>query len=369
MALKCVGSVVCSRALRFTLLVLLAALAGPVAACGGSGSKNGSAAAPTAKATSEPTNATANASAEPGLIVFRRWSDTSHTHGAILTMASNGSGERPLDDPTGSLSDDYPDITPDGSAVAFQRCGDSESSCSIFTMPADGTQPRRVGGCRPGERPPRCADSSYPAIAPNGGCIAFVRKSGPLRADGDTYEFQGIFTMRMDGSRPRRVTLERTRDVRDGEPQWSPDARRLVFVRENDAAQPAGGQAIFIVNANGRGLHRITPWQLHAGDGPNWSPDGRRILFRSNESDTFMNSNLFTVGSDGTGLKQITHLPPTKRLYSSGFSPDGTSITFGMQGTNGEPDVYTMRLDGSRLAQVTHTPLGDSAPDWGATSG
>jgi TolB protein len=236
-------------------------------------------------------------------------------------------------------------------------------------MRPDGAHPHRVGGCRPGQQPPRCADSSYPAIAPKGGHIAFVRKSGRLRADGDAYEFQGIFTMRMDGSHPRRVTLERTRDVRDGEPQWSPDARRIVFVRENDAAQPAGGQAIFIVNANGGGLHRITPWQLHAGDGPNWSPDGRRILFRSNESDTFTNSNLFTVGSDGTGLKQITHLPPTKRLYSSGFSPDGTSITFGMQGTNGEADVYTMRLDGSRLAQVTHTPLGDSAPDWGATRG
>src|SRR3954454_10397347 len=167
MAFKCVGNVVSSRALRFTLVVVVAALAGPVAACGGSGSTSGSGATPTAKATSEATNATANASAEPGSIVFRRWSDASHTHGAILTMASNGSRERQLDDPTGSLSDDYPDITPDGRAVAFQRCGDSESSCAIFAMPADGTHPRRVGGCRPGERPPRCADSSYPAIPSN----------------------------------------------------------------------------------------------------------------------------------------------------------------------------------------------------------
>lgn len=83
----------------------------------------------------------------------------------------------------------------------------------------------------------------------------------------------------------------------------------------------------------------------------------------------FLNSDLSTVDSDGTGLKQITHVPPTKRLYSAGFSPDGTSITFGMQGTEGEADVFTMRLDGSGLSQVTHTPLGDSAPDWGTSSG
>jgi TolB protein len=165
------------------------------------------------------------------------------------------------------------------------------------------------------------------------------------------------------------VTFRRARDARDGEPQWSPDARRIVFVRKNVTARPAGGQAVFVVNADGSGLHRITPWQLHAGDGPVWSPDGKRVLFASNESDTFLNSNLFTVASDGTGLKQITHIPPTKRLYSAGFSPDGTSITFGMQGTEGEADVFTMRLDGSGLSQVTHTPLGDSAPDWGTSSG
>ena len=101
---------------------------------------------------------------------------------------------------------------------------------------------------------------------------------------------------------------------------------------------------------------------------PNWSPDGTRILFRSNESDDFTDSNLFTVGSDGTGLKQ-SPCEPTTRLYSSGFSPDGTSITFGMQGTDGEADVFTMRLDGTELTPVTRTPLGDSAPDWAASDG
>jgi Tol biopolymer transport system component len=114
-------------------------------------------------------------------------------------------------------------------------------------------------------------------------------------------------------------------------------------------------------------LRRLTPWELRAGDGPNWSPDGKRILFRSNESEHFTNSNFFTVGVDGTGLEQVTDVEPTTRLYSSGFSPDGTSITFGMQGTDGAADVFTMRLDGTGLSPVTRTPLGDSAPDWGAT--
>jgi len=125
------------------------------------------------------------------------------------------------------------------------------------------------------------------------------------------------------------------------------------------------GKAIFVVHSDGSGLRRLTPWELRAGDGPNWSPDGKRILFCSNESEHFTNSKLFAVGVDGTGLEQVTRVEPTTRLYSSGFSPDGTSITFGMQGTDGAADVFTMRLDGTGLTPVTRTPLGDSAPDWG----
>jgi Tol biopolymer transport system component len=210
---------------------------------------------------------------------------------------------------------------------------------------------------------------TYPAISANDGRIAFVRASGRFRADEDGYEHQGIYTMSADGSGLRRITLPRTGTARDDEPQWSPDSRQIVFVRTNLSAKPAGSQAVFVVNTDGSELRRITPWKLRAGDGPNWSPDGTRVLFRSNESEDFTNSNLFTVGSDGTGLKQVTHVTPETRLYSSGFSPDGRSITFGMQGTSGEADVFTMRLDGKGLTQVTRTPAGDSAPDWGMADG
>jgi Tol biopolymer transport system component len=358
------GPVVRRRALQPLPVVLAGvALAAMLTACGGPG-KRGSVAAPTATASATGTNP----STARGSIVFRRWSDTAHTHGAIFSIAPDGSGERQLDQPPASVSDDYPDIAPDGSLIAFQQCGQTHT-CRIFTVRPDGTRLRRVGGCPSDERPPHCASVSYPAIASNNKRIAFVRSFNRFRVDQDGYDHQGIYTMSTDGSQLRRVTLPRARSARDDEPQWSPDGRRIVFVRTNLTAKPVDGQAIFVVHADGSALRRITPWNLRAGDGPNWSPDGTRILFRSNASDTFLDSNLFTVGSDGTGLKQITHVAPTTKLYSSGFSPDGASITFGMQGTNDEADIFTMRLDGTRPTPVTRTPLGDSAPDWGSSSG
>jgi TolB protein len=351
--------------------MLIGALA--VAACGGSGSSRDSASraasttAPPAK-TASPSGATAPQ--QSGSIAFRRFLKPDRTHGAIFTIAGDGSGERQISQPDANFSDDFPSFAADGSLIAFQRCDEGGTEpCRIFTVRSDGTGLRGVGGCHGRELPPRCADVSMPAIAPNGRQIAFVRAFGRFREEADnSYDLQGIYIMRTDGSRPRRVTLPRTRTARDDTPQWSPDARQIVFVRENVTARPVGNLALFVVHADGSGERQITPWNMDAGDGPDWSPDGSRILFRDNSNQDFLNSNLYTIRPDGSDLKQITHVAPTTRLYSSSFSPDGTSITFAMTGIADAADVFTMRLDRTTSTPVTRTPLHDSAPDWGGTN-
>ncbi len=67
------------------------------------------------------------------------------------------------------------------------------------------------------------------------------------------------------------------------EPSWSPDGQQIVYYKViHDAAQDKViDTRIFIVNADGTGLHELalpseTPW----GD-PDWSPDGTRIVFSS----------------------------------------------------------------------------------------
>jgi TolB protein len=309
----------------------------------------------------------ASAAATPpgqnGDIAFRRYLGPDRTNGAIFTIAPDGSGERQLTAPRAPLSDDFPDFAPDGSFIAFHR-GREGGTNRILTIRRDGTGLRRVDrGCTGGELPPSCAEAAFPAIAPNGRRIAFVRYSGRIRDE--QIDHEAIFTMRTDGSHLRRVTRPRSRVEVDTDPQWSPDGRKVVFLRVNLTATPRGKRAVFTVNADGSGLRRLTPWAMDAGDGPDWSPDGTRILFRSPETEDFLNSNLYTIRPDGTKLEQITHVSPTTRVYSASFSPDGTSITFGMTGVDDAADVFTMRLDGTALTPVTRTPLPDSAPDWG----
>jgi TolB protein len=301
-----------------------------------------------------------------GAIVFRRYLGPDRTKGAIFIANPDGTGERQLTTAPPKASDDFPDVSANGRLVAFQRCG---AACGVYAVNTDGTGLHRVDrdGCTGGRVPPRCADNSYAAISPDGTEIAYQRAFGDI-SHGQIAHV-GIYRMRLDGTDVRRVSLPATRTAEDVEPQWSPDGRRIVFVRHNITARPRNRQAVMVVNADGTGAHRVTPYAIKAGDGPDWSPDGTQILFRSPENEDFTHDNIWSIHPDGTGLRQITHAAPQTKIYSASFSPDGTAITFGMTGVNDQADVWRINLDGTGEAPVTRTALWDSAPDWGPAGG
>jgi TolB protein len=145
-----------------------------------------------------------------------------------------------------------------------------------------------------------------------------------------------------------------------------PDGTRLVLeLLKSRSASPPASAALYLLNADGSGLHRLTPFRLAAGDHPDWSPDGGRILFRSHADVLAPGSRLYTVRPDGTGLKQLGRWGPGTTVLSASFSPDGKRITIGLTGVGGRPDVFVMRSDGTGLRAITRTRAWDSAPDWG----
>jgi dipeptidyl aminopeptidase/acylaminoacyl peptidase len=79
-----------------------------------------------------------------------------------------------------------------------------------------------------------------------------------------------LFTMslRGTGAPPIQVTAS---EKGVGEPQWSPDGRRLAFVRDEE---------IWIVEADGSRLTRVVG-KPGGGREPQWSPDGHRLAFLS----------------------------------------------------------------------------------------
>jgi TolB protein len=306
---------------------------------------------------------------ENGRIAFTRHPGRSDDDGSIFTMAANGRRETRVTTAPAGANDVQPDWSPDGSRLLFERQYDSKPY-EVFTVKPDGSELTQIDpGCPPGIPATEICEESAPDWSPDGAQIAFGWTYGKLRMilGEETIEVAAVATMAADGSNVRQLTqLVRPTHSEDVEPAWSPDGRRIAFVRLNITAKPRGRTAIYVVNVDGSGLTRLTSWSLNAQDHPDWSPDGREILFRSEPTPVGFVGDLYTVHPDGAGLRRLTHFKEDTEVLSSSFSPDGRSIVFSKTGKAGTPDLFTMRSDGSRIKPLTRTPVWDSAPDWGS---
>jgi TolB protein len=298
-----------------------------------------------------------------GQIVFRRYLPTKQPTSALFVVNPDGTGERQLTRPTTGVADNHPSWSPHASKIAFERC--RKDHCEVWTVEADGAGLRRLGAtCHRASPTPKCDERGAPAWSPGGRAIVMNHAYGRVNpAVGIKYS--GLALTDGGGGHLRNLAMSKpyAGDLRDG--AWSPDGRRLVLtVSHSSKAKPANGEALFLVNADGTRLHRLTPWKLRADQG-SWSPDGQRIIFRSTRPDdeTF-GGGLYTIRPDGTALTQLIAPQRRKMILRPAFSPDGSSITFAGSGVGGEPEVVVANADGTNARFITHG--GALSPDWGA---
>jgi Tol biopolymer transport system component len=107
-------------------------------------------------------------------------------------------------------------------------------------------------------------------------------------------------------------------------------------------------------------------------DEPSWSPDGHQIVYHKvthdAKQDKDVDSNIFIVNADGTGLHELA-LPDGTPWGDADWSPDGSRIVFSsypIRGgwASGTPEVYSVRPDGTDLKQLTSLGVGSGAPSW-----
>ena len=299
---------------------------------------------------------------ENGRIVFRRYFDVAHHWGALFSIEPDGTDERQITHPKQNVLDDYPDVSPNGRWIVYarrwqlRRTAYGDPRGALFRIRMNGTDRESLTGttCRPEDD---CVRDLNPNWSPDGRRIAFSRV---FRSETREWEID-LFVMRSDGTHLHQITTPGPL-FEDYAPEWSPDGTRLVFFRWNP---DRGLHALFTVDPDGSNLERLTSWRLNPAQGDDWSPDGRWIVFgAAPEGQTF---NLRMIHPNGTGLRRLT-FSSEKDWLGSSFSPDGHWIVAGRTGGVGEDgnaDLFVMLLDGSQRLNITGTDLWDSAPDWG----
>jgi dipeptidyl aminopeptidase/acylaminoacyl peptidase len=115
-----------------------------------------------------------------------------------------------------------------------------------------------------------------PQLSPDGTLVAFTRVNVDERRTG--YE-TSIWTVATSGSEP---PIRMTNGKHDAQPRWSPDGKRIAFVRGGDkdeAGKPKPPQIAMLSLAGGEAW--IITDLPKGASGPVWSPDSKRIAFLS----------------------------------------------------------------------------------------
>ncbi len=214
-------------------------------------------------------------------------------------MDADGTGLHMIWTPPNRRSgiDDGPAFTPDGRYIIFTRCCPQPTSYGLWRINADGSRlrplTREVAGGPKVDRP----SDNLPQVSPDGTRIAYHRNVVSCSDPSDCGN--RIVTVNIHGG--NRVQL--TDPSIDAQiPNWSPDSKRIVF----EMYPPDGGAEVGIVNADGTGLTQLTFGHEDTFSfAPSFSPDGTKIIF-SRFPSTRGGVDLFTMNPDGSGVAKAT---------------------------------------------------------------
>ena len=179
-----------------------------------------------------------------------------------------------------------------------------------------------------------------PQISPDGSTVAFVRVT--VNEKENRYE-TSLFSVGTAGAQPPRRLTSGSRDTT---PRWSPDGRRILFVRAVEKDGKTQPPQLYLLEISGGEARVMTDVERGAA-APVWSPDGTSIAFTS-----------------ATG--------PTEKKPEDGHKSDVQVVTKAVYRANGDPTyvdaahhshIFVMPVDG-RATQITDSEFDEGGIEW-----
>jgi Tol biopolymer transport system component/Flp pilus assembly protein TadD len=226
--------------------------------------------------------------------------------------------------------------------IAFPVWNASKGKYDTYLANVDGTSRRLVA-----------EEMHQPALRPDGSYLAL---------NGERKSFEYLCLVKSNGSDLREITTH----TEDGQPNWSPDGKKLVF-----ASTQAGDKRyrIYLLDDIPYGGGKVEGRTLSYGQDdvrgqmPAWTADDR-IVYRGCDLESPARD------CNGTGLYIMSAAPgahnPKRLTQQPGDTAPavyGGTIAF-MSNRDGNWEIYTMNLDGSGLRRLTNNAALDGLPVW-----
>jgi len=169
-----------------------------------------------------------------------------------------------------------------------------------------------------------------PMFSPDGTRIVFTSSR-----DGNPE----LYVMNRDGSGLRRLT---NHPAIDTSPTWSPTGTQIAFTSDR-----AGTPQIYIVGADGLNLRRLTTTESYA-DRPTWSPAPFNEIAFAARTGPGYDIKIFDLARGAT--RQVTFGEGSNE--SPAYAPNGRHLAFTSTRT-GRAQIFTVGRDGRGVRQVT----------------
>ncbi len=117
----------------------------------------------------------------------------------------------------------------------------------------------------------KIATANQIQISPDGSKAIMVVTRKAVKNETDYYYTRHLYLLDLTAKiEPVQLTFG---DKNDGQPQWSPDGKQILFVRTDGERSQ-----LWLLPLSGGEAHVITKSEFGAGN-PRWSPDGKKILY------------------------------------------------------------------------------------------